>query len=92
MTVACSEWSDYGRRFLGYQKIRDVMSNLRERELAARKILKETECEHVVYGAKYYSVTGALEEVRYYMKPMSEKEFEAVSLMRDVLIFAVHKR
>lgn len=92
MTVACSEWSDCGRNFLGYKRIRDVMSNLREREITARKILKESGCDHVVYGAKYYSCTGALEEVRYYMKPMNEKEFEAVALMRNVLVFAVHKR
>ena len=54
MTISCSEWTDYGRNWLGYRNAKEVEMLLRERSAYAQVLLKNTGCDHVVYGAKYY--------------------------------------
>lgn len=89
--VACMEWNKNGARFVGYQRMDEVMANLRKLEAEARKLLNESGCKHVVYGRKIYDEVGGVKEVRYYMVPMNEKQFEEVAKLRNSLIFAVHR-
>ena len=40
--------------------------------------MDETGADHVVYGMKIYE-DGHLKEARFYLKPMSEEEFDRVA-------------
>lgn len=66
-------------------------------EKKAAEVLKQTGADHVVYGIKHYRDDGKGGEKVYYfnlyMRPMMDKDFEEkVVPMKDVYIYALHKR
>lgn len=70
---------------------RDIQLNLQKFEQEAQKLLKETGADHVVYGMKIYE-DGHLKEARFYLKPLSEEEFDLVASLSGVMVYALHKR
>lgn len=88
--VRWSQWDAGGMVTVGQMPVKDVQKNLQEFEKKAREILVESGADHVVYGLKEYGEDGALEEVRFYLQPMDEQEFDRVAGMRGVQVYALH--
>lgn len=88
------QWTADGLIAFGQMPNRDVGRELRKFEAEAAKILKKTGADHVLYGVKEYDGDGNLEEVRFYLEPMSEQEFEdrVVKNSAGLTVYAVHKR
>lgn len=46
----------------------------------------------MVYGRKLYTEDGELEEIRFYLMPMTDEEFEdRVAPLKNQQVYAVHK-
>ncbi len=92
--VRWTQWAPEGLADFGQMPILDVGKELQKFEREAAKILKETDADHVLYGVKEYDGDGDLEAVRFYLKPMSEQEFEdrVVKNCTGMTVYAVHKR
>ena len=80
-----------GRIEGGQMRWRDIQLNLQKFEREAKKLLDETGADHVVYGMKLYE-DGHLKEVRFYLQPMDEEEFDRVARLKGVMVYALHKR
>ena len=50
--VDWSQWGDIGMIAHGQMPIRDVTANLQKFEQEAKRILKETGADHVIYGVE----------------------------------------
>ena len=70
---------------------RDIQLNLQKFEQEAKTLLDETGADHGVYGMKIYE-DGHLKEVRFYLQPMDEEEFDRVARLKGVIVYALHKR
>ena len=92
--VKWMQWTSAGLVDFGQMPLRNVGKELQKFELEARKLLKETGADHVLYGVKEYDKDGDLETVRFYLEPMSEQEFEdrVVKNSQGLTVYAVHKR
>lgn len=51
----------------------DKGDNLQRFEVEAQKLLAETGADHVLYGRKLYDEGGELEELRFYLMPMTDE-------------------
>lgn len=90
--VRWSQWSESGMVGVGQMLKLDMQKHLHEFELEARKLLKKTGADHVVFGIKLFDEEGKLKEIRFYLKPMSEEEFERdVARVPGWQVYAVHK-
>ncbi len=90
--VRWSQWSEEGMTNFGQMPIRDVAKNLREFAAEAKKILLKTGADHVVYGLKEYDDDGDLDEVRFYLAPFTDADFQKeVVPIKGCVIYAVHK-
>lgn len=90
--VRWSQWADGGMIGMGQMPRSSVGFNIREFEEEAKKLLKKTGADHVVYAIKHFDDGGDLEEVRFYQQPMDEEEFErTVAKMPGVQVYALHK-
>lgn len=70
----------------------DMQKHLREFELEARKLLKKTKADHVVFGVKHFDEEGKLTEIRFYLKPMSDEEFyRSTGELHGCQVYALHK-
>ena len=78
----------------GQMSMKDINKTLREFNVEAIKILKETGADHVLYGIKFYGKSGEhLEEVRFYMLPLSDEEFDRkFNISMNMIVYAVHRR
>ncbi len=85
-----SQWTEGGMVGMGQMTLQDVQGNLQKFEQEARKVMDETGADHVVYGMKIYE-DGHLKEVRFYLQPMSEEEFDRVASLSGVIVYALHK-
>ena len=92
--VKWSQWSDLGLMNFGQMPMKDVNKTLREFNAEAIKILKETRVDHVLYGIKFYDNSGErLEEVKFYMLPLSDEEFDRkFNISMNMIVYAVHRR
>lgn len=92
--VKWKQWTANGLVAFGQMPNRDVGRELQKFEAEAANILKKTGADHVLYGVKAYDGDGDLEEVRFYLEPMSEQEFEdrVVKNSAGLTVYAVHKR
>lgn len=92
--VRWRHWTANGMVAFGQMPLRDVQHELQKFEAEARKILKNTGAAHVLYGVKHYDDDGALKQVRFYLEPMTEDEFEIDVAKRcaGLTVYAVHKR
>lgn len=88
--VRWSQWDAGGMVAVGQMQVKDIQKNLQEFEKKAREILAKSGADHVVYGLKEYNDDGTLDEVRFYLQPMDEQEFERVAGMRGVQVYALH--
>nr|DAY55434.1 MAG TPA: hypothetical protein [Caudoviricetes sp.] len=89
--ICWSRWGSIGRIEGGQMRWRDIQLNLQKFEREAKKLLDETGADHVVYGMKLYE-DGHLKEVRFYLQPMDEEEFDRVARLKGVMVYALHKR
>ena len=92
--VKWSQWSDIGLMNFGQMSMKDVNKTLREFNVEAIKILEETGADHVLYGIKFYDNSGeGLEEVKFYMLPLSDEEFDRkFNISMNMIVYAVHRR
>ena len=91
--IRWSQWSEGRMVDFGQMPIENVDKTLREFEAEAKKILEKTKADHVLYGVKRYDREGRLDEVRFYLKEMTDAEFEKdVASKPRFTIYALHKR
>lgn len=90
--VRWSQWTGEGMVNFGQIPVRDIAKYLQAFEMDAKEVLEKTGADHVLYGVKQYE-DGTLTEVRFYMIPMDDEQFEKdVANKRGVVVFALHKR
>ncbi len=90
--VRWSCWPEVGPVEHGEMPRKDMKKTLQKFEVEARKVLTETGADHVVYGRKLYNEGGELEEIRFYLSPMTDAEFEErVVHLKNQQVYAVHK-
>lgn len=90
--VRWSQWTGEGMVNFGQMPVRDIAKYLQAFEMDAKEVLEKTEADHVLYGVKQYD-GGTLTEVRFYMIPMNDEQFEKdVASKRGIVVFALHKR
>ena len=92
--VKWSQWSGIGLMNFGQMSMKDINKTLQEFNVEAIKILKETGADHVLYGIKFYDKSDEhLEEVRFYMLPLSDEEFDRkFNISMNMIVYAVHRR
>lgn len=91
--VRWSHWTDAGMVEFGQGPLNKLTESIQQFELEAKKVLEETGADHVVYAVKYLDDNGELEEIRFYMIPMTEEEFEKeVANKPGIQVYALHKR
>lgn len=88
--VRWSQWDAGGIVGVGQMPVKDIQKNLQAFEKKAKEILDESRAAHVVYGVKEYNEDGTLNEVRFYLRPMDEQEFERVANISGVQVYALH--
>lgn len=90
--VKWSQWTGEGMVNFGQMPVRDIAKYLQAFEVDAKEVLQKTGADHVLYGVKQYE-DGTLTEVRFYMIPMDDEQFEKdVANKRGVVVVALHKR
>ncbi len=90
--VRWSYWPKVGPVESGYMSRSKMQGNLQRLEVEARKLLAETGADHVLYGRKLYNEAGELDELRFYLLPMSDEEFEErVVPLKNQRVYALHK-
>lgn len=90
--VRWSHWTDVGMVEFGQGPLNKLEESIREFEQEAKKVLEETGADHVVYAVKYYDDDEALEEIRFYMIPMTDEEFQKdVAGKPGIRVYALHK-
>ena len=90
--VQWSHWTDQGMVEFGQMPRKKMQENLQRFEVEARKLLAETGADHVLYGRKLYDDDGELDELRFYLFPMTDEEFEKeVVPLNGQQVYAVHK-
>lgn len=92
--VKWKHWTSSGLVGFGQMPCENVETELQKFEKEAYRILKETGVDHVLYGVKEFDENGDLEEVRFYLEPMSEAEFEndVVKKSAGLMVYALHAR
>jgi len=89
--VRWSQWSEAGMIGFGQMPLRNVDKNLREFAETARTIMDKTHADHVVYGLKTYDDDGILEEVKFYLMPMNDYDFQNdVATLTGCTVYALH--
>ena len=89
--VRWSRWGLFGLMDRGEILRSDILKKFQEFEPEARKLLESTGAAHVVYGRKLFDEAGELEEIRFYLLPMNEEEFDRISRIQRQQVYAVHK-
>ena len=90
--VRWSQWTGEGMVNFGQMPVRDIAKYLQAFEMDAKEVLEKTGADHVLYGVKQYE-NGTLTEVRFYVIPMDDEQFERdVASKRGMVVFALHKR
>lgn len=90
--VRWSYWPKVGPVEHGKMPRKKMQENLQRFEVEARKLLAETGADHVLYGRKLYDESGELDELRFYLMPMTDEEFEErVVPLKNQQVYAVHK-
>lgn len=91
--VRWSQWtSAFGLVAHGQMQLDEVPEKLQEFEKSAKQLLVQTGDDHVVYGRKIYDEDGKVEEVRFYLEPMTDERFEHdVVPLKNQIIYALHK-
>ncbi len=90
--VRWSYWSKVGPVEARRMPRKKMQENLQRFEVEARKLLAETGADHVLYGRKLYNENGELDELRFYLLPMSDEEFEErVVPLKNQQVYAIHK-
>ena len=90
--VRWSQWTGEGMVNFGQMPVRDIAKYLQAYEMDAKEVIEKTGADHVLYGVKQYE-GRTLTEVRFYMIPMNDEQFEKdVASKRGVVVFALHKR
>lgn len=92
--VRWRHWTAKGLVGFGEMPLQNVERELQKFEKEACRLLKETDADHVLYGAKEYDRDGELEEVRFYLEPMNDGEFEdrVVKKTAGLVVYALHAR
>lgn len=88
--VRWTQWDAGGMVGVGQMPLDQVQGTLQKFELEARSLLERTGSDHVVYGMKNYDEDDNLEQVRFYLQPMSEEEFDRVAKLKGVQVYALH--
>lgn len=90
--VRWSYWPKVGPVEHGKMPRKKMQENLQRFEVEARKLMAETGADHVLYGRKLYDESGELDELRFYLMPMTDEEFEErVVPLKNQQVYAVHK-
>lgn len=90
--VRWSHWTDTGMVEFGQGPLNKLEESIREFEKEAMKVLEDTGADHVVYAVKEYGEDDELDEIRFYMIPMSDEEFQKdVASQPGLRVYALHK-
>lgn len=90
--VRWSQWTEQGMIDRGVLRKSEMQEQLQRLEAKAREVLAKTDSDHVLYGRKLYDEAGELEELRFYLFPMSDEAFDkCVEGLHGQQVYAVHK-
>ena len=93
MKVAYAEWFNGCVVNNGDAEISVVQSWIKDRGKSAVEYVKKNniQADHFIYAAKFYSITGELIKVSFYAMQMEDKYFDEIAMMRDCVVYALHK-
>lgn len=90
------KWYQYGDTGLinfGQMPVSSASKELQKFEREAVELLNKSGADHVVYGLRICAGDGELGCVKFYMKMMSDEDFQNdVATLRNCVVYAVHKR
>lgn len=89
--VKWTQWNENGMVDHGEMPVRSIMEYLQKFELEAKKVLEQTGADHVLYGLKKYN-GNKLEEVCFYLLPVSDDKYDDIAKMKNVVAYALHNR
>lgn len=90
--VHWSQWGECGMIDAGQMPVRDVQKHLQRFETEAADLLETSGADHVVYATKEYN-GEELDNVKFYLLPMTEKKFEErVASLKNIVVYALHRR
>jgi len=78
----------------GTIKLDQIPKQIQKYEMQAKKVLKKTGVDHVIYASKVYDKNGQLETLNIYAEliPLNDSEFaKRVAGAKNYLIYALHK-
>lgn len=87
-------WDRAGLKPQGTLDAKDISSKLLALEMQAKQLLDSSpeDIKHVLYAVKFTSDMNPPYILHFYMKPMTEEEFESkVSKLQDVQVYALHR-
>ena len=91
--VRWSRWTDVGMVEMGQGPLNKLEESIQEFGQEAKKVLKETGADHVVYAVKDYDDDGGLDEIRFYMIAMDDEKFQKyVASKPGLQVYALHKK
>lgn len=81
---------------VGQMPLANLEGTLKEFGAEARKVLKETRADHVIYATKEYDEQDEVKEVHFYMLPLTDEEFHkrVANFQKTTpksMIYAAHK-
>lgn len=89
--VRWSHWTDAGMVEFGQGPLNKLEESIREFEQKAKRVLEETGADHVVYAVKHYGNDEGLEEIRFYMIPMTDEKFQKdAASQTGIRVYAIH--
>jgi len=90
--IRWSRWAPNLVEF-GQMSRADVQKHIQRFEQEAKKLMDNTGADHVLYARKIYSENERLEEVRFYLIPMTDEKFERdVVPLQHQQVYALHKQ
>ncbi len=88
--IKYTEWGRNGLFSHGTMTLREMDRSLKEYGEYASKVLRKEDADHVLYGIKMYK-DDKLSEIRFYMMPMTEKQFDKLVVpTRNAVVYAIH--
>lgn len=86
------QWGECGAIDHGQMPVNNIQSNMQKFEAEAANLMKEQNCDHVLYGLVDYNEDDEIEKVNFYLLPMSDKEFDEKVSSVSGRVYALHNR
>lgn len=89
--VRWSQWENNTQIAMGQMPMKNIKANVLKFKEEAKRVLNNTGADHVLYCVKLFDEDDCLEEVKFYMLPMTDDEFHyQVACRSGIMVYAVH--